>query len=155
MYQRSGYLCCEDDHHGISVTPAQALQLVLLAAKHEGVQLTKTAQTRLLYLTDLRAHRHGCEQSSGLVWERAEHGPFNRSAGLLPRKVDLDPSEHAEYGGHAQAVVSAYGRLSNNDLGLVCKGSAPMRRAPKRGDELDLGATSTNDTSAPVTSPRL
>ena len=137
------------------MTPPQALQYVILAAKDEGVQLTKTAQTRLLYLTDLRAHRHSCAHSSGLVWLRAEHGPYNTSAGLLPRKVAVDLDDATGYREHAIAVVKAYCRLSNDDLGMVCKGSAPMRKAPKRGDLLDLDATSTNDTSATVTSPTL
>jgi len=136
------------------MTPAEALQFVLLAAKQERVQLAKTTQSRLLFLTDLRAYRHGSELSSGLVWERADHGPYNKSAGLLPRKVDVDPSKHAEYRDHASAVVSAYARLSFDDLGMVCKGSAPMRKAPRRGDVLNFDAESTNDTSAPVTYPQ-
>lgn len=135
------------------MTPAEALQFVLLAAKREKVQLTKTTQGRLLFLTDLRAYRYGCNLSSGLVWERAEHGPYNKSVGLLPRKVDVDFDGHAEYRNHATAVVSAYCRLGNEALGMVCKGSAPMRKAPRRGDLLDLRAVSTNDTSAPVTAP--
>ena len=136
------------------MTPAEALQFVLLAAKQERVQLTKTTQGRLLYLTDLRALRHGSELSSGLTWERADHGPYNRSVGLLPRKVEADSVRWAEYRDHATAVVSAYARFGNDALGSVCKGSAPMREAPRRGDVLDLEATSTNDTSAPVTCPQ-
>lgn len=135
------------------MTPAEALQYVLLAAKQEKVSLTKTAQTRLLYLTDLRAHRHGCQHLSGLTWERGPVGPFNKSVGLLPRKVDAKADEGAEYRGHAAAVVSGYARLSNGDLGMVCKGSAPMRKAPRVRDLLDLSARSTNDTSAAVTDP--
>lgn len=135
------------------MTPAQALQYVLLAAKHEGVQLTKTAQTRLLYLTDLRAYRFGCAESSGLIWQRAEHGPYNASVGLLPRKVSVDLDDPTGYREHAAAVVMAFGRLSNDDLAMVCKGSAPMRKAQRRGDLLDFDAKSTNDTSANVTSP--
>jgi hypothetical protein len=135
------------------VTPAEALQYLLIAARKEGVQLTKTAQMRLLYLADLRAYRHGCHDLSGLTWERAEHGPFNRSVGLLPRKVDIEIDVASEWAGHARAVVLAYGRRSHEELGMICKGSAPMRKAPKRGDVLDLGATSTNDLSAAVTNP--
>ena len=135
------------------MTPAQALQYVLMAAKDEGVQLTQTARVRLLYLTDLRAYRHGVRELSGLTWERADHGPFNRSVGLLPRKVGVDRDDPTGYRDHALAVVSAYCRLSNDDLGTICKGSAPMRKAPKRGDWLDLSATSTNDLSAAVTAP--
>lgn len=135
------------------MTPAQALQYVLLAAKAQKVALTKTTQSRLLYLTDLRAHRHGCEHLSGLTWERASHGPYNKSAGLLPRKVDVNPEESGEYRDHAAAVVSAYARLNNEGLEMVCKGSAPMRKAPRIRDVLDLNATSTNDTSAAVTDP--
>lgn len=135
------------------MTPAEALQYVLLAARNERVQLTKTAQMRLLYLTDLRAHRHGCQDLSGVVWERAAHGPYNKSVGFLPRKVDLVECANSEYRQHATAVVAAYGRTSNDDLGMICKGSAPMRKAPRSGDVLDLHAISTNDTSAPVTSP--
>lgn len=135
------------------MTPAEALQYVLLAAKADKVSLTKTAQTRLLYLTDLRAQRHGCEDLSGITWERAAHGPYNKSVGFLPRKVDIVEGANAEYRAHAAAVVAGYGRKSNDDLGMICKGSAPMRKAPRAGDILDLSATSTNDTSAPVTSP--
>lgn len=134
------------------MTPAQALQYVLLAAKGEKVMVTKTAQMRLLYLTDLRAHRFG-DTTSGVLWERAAHGPFNKSVGFFPRKVELDPGPEPAYYDHARAVVSAYARLGNDDLGLVCKGSAPMRKAPKPRDMLDLDSTSTNDTSAPITSP--
>jgi hypothetical protein len=134
------------------MTPAQALQYVFVAAKDQKVMLTKTAQMRLLYLTDLRAHRYG-DASSGVRWERGAHGPFNRSVGFIPRNVELDPSQDPAYRDHARAVVSAYARLGNDDLGLVCMGSAPMRKAPKRGDMLDLSSISTNDTSAPITSP--
>jgi hypothetical protein len=136
------------------VTPAEALQCILLAAKDEKVQLTKTTQGRLLYLTDLRALRHGSELTSGLVWERADHGPFNRSVGFLTRKVEVDLVQYAEYRDHASAVVAAYARVGNDALGMVCKGSAPMRKAPNRGDVLNLRAESTNDTSAPVTYPQ-
>jgi len=134
------------------MTPAQALQYVLLAARDQKVMLTKTAQMRLLYLTDLRAQRHG-DETSGVLWERAAHGPFNRSVGFFPRKVDVNLGRDAAYYGHAVAVVGAYAKMGNDDLGLVCKGSAPMRKAPNKGDRLDLASTSTNDTSAPVTSP--
>lgn len=135
------------------MTPAEALHCVLLAAKQEKVQLTKTMQSRLLFLTDLRAYRFGSEQSSGIVWERADHGPYNKSVGFLSRKVEVDPNAYAEYREHALTVVSAYARLSNDHLGMVCKGTAPMRKAPRRGDVLDFDAKSTNDTSAPVTFP--
>lgn len=141
------------EHREEDMTPAEALQYVLLAAKAERVALTKTTQLRLLYLTDLRAHRHGCHLSSGLTWERASHGPYNRSATLLPRKVEVKPEDNGEYRDHARAVVAAYARLGNQDLEMVCKGSAPMRKAPQIGDVLDLDSVSTNDLSAPITSP--
>lgn len=138
--------------YGGCMTPAQALQYVLLAARDQKVMLTKTAKMRLLYLSDLRAQRHG-DPTSGIVWERAMHGPFNRSVGFFPRDVEVDLSQERPYCDHARAVVSAYARLGNDDLGLVCKGSAPMRKAPKPGDILDLSSTSTNDTSSPITNP--
>ncbi len=114
--------------------------------------LTQTAQMRLLYLADLRAHRHG-DLTSGIRWERADHGPFNKSVRLLPRKVDIGTDSSVAFRQHATAVVEAYARLSNDDLGFVVKGTAPMRKAPRRGDMLDLDATSTNDSSVAVTSP--
>lgn len=137
------------------MTPAEALQCVLAAAKQEKIQLTKTTQERLLYLTDLRAFRHGSEWASGLVWERGDYGPHNRSVKLLARNVNVNLNKYVEYFEHASAVVSAYAQLDNEALGMVCKGSAPMRKAPRRGDELDFRAESTNDISAPVTYPQV
>lgn len=135
------------------MTPAEALQYLKVEAKRAGIQMPKTTQARLLYLADLRARRYGCDEISGLTWVRTSNGPFDRSLAYLPQNVTVSELADPEWRAHAAAVVAAYGRLSHQDLGTVCKGSAPMRKSQRDGDVLDLNATSTNDLTAAVTQP--
>lgn len=134
------------------MTSAQCLQYLVATARQSGLSLSKTAQMRLLYLADLRAVRHGCKTTTGIAWERADHGPFSRSVQYLAKNVELPEAEDC-WQAHARAVLEAYARTSHEDLGTLCKGSAPMRKAASRGDLLDLEATSPNDLTASVTAP--
>lgn len=134
------------------MTPAEALAYLNAAAKADRVKMTKTATMRLMYLTDLRAQRHGTT-TTGLVWELASQGPFCRAVGYLARQVDVDLVEPPVWFEHAKAVTAAFGSLDNVALGRVCRSSSPVRKAIRLGDELDLGVKSTNDPTAAATYP--
>jgi hypothetical protein len=135
------------------MTPAEALAYLSAAAKADHVRLTKTSQMRLMYLTDLRAQRHG-SQTTGLVWELASHGPFCRTVAFLPKQAQTDLAHAPDWFEHAQAVTSTFGHLDNAELGRVCMGSSPVRKANRLGDVLDLDVRSTNDPTAASTFPQ-
>jgi len=134
------------------MTPAEALAYLTAAAKAGRVTITPTSMMRMMYLTDLRAARHG-SATTELGWEKSSQGPFCRTVGYLAKNVEVDLSEAPPWYEHAQAVVAAFGKLSNTDLGLVCKASAPVRKAARVGDDLDLTVRSTNDPTAAATFP--
>lgn len=136
------------------MTPADALAYLTAAAKAERVTITPTSIMRMLYLTDLRAARYE-SPLTGLVWERAAHGPYCRTVSYIAKNVEVDFGKAPAWYGHAQAVVTAFGRLSNTEMGLVCKASSPVRKAPKIGDVLDLTVKSTNDPTAKATYPNV
>jgi len=69
-----------------TMTPAEALQCLLLAAKGAEGHVDQTAQMRLLYLTDLRAHRHDAEDVWRPMGEGRNTGPSTSPSGSCPGK---------------------------------------------------------------------
>lgn len=135
---------------------------LLRVAKEAGLDLNRTKVTKLLYLADLRAVRHG-QEPSGLPWVWHKYGPWSNNLYTLASRLQqagelvvesvpflgdryrllrLRRASGSPYVLHLRAVVGEYGHLSAGVLRDFTYQTAPMLRAQDavRGVPLDLRA---------------